>query len=71
MLKSLGSVTSTSNTEESAPSIAVVICTHNRPAILERCLQRLRQVYDPAFSVVVADSAPHLRRRNDSSVNTI
>jgi Glycosyl transferase family 2 len=50
-------VTSTSNIEDSEPSIAVVICTHNRPALLERCLQRLQQVDDPDFSVVVVDSA--------------
>ena len=52
-------MTSTSNTEDSALSIAVVICTHNRPAALERCLQRLRQIDRPAFSIVVADSAPN------------
>jgi len=52
-------MTRTSNTENSAPSIAVVICTHNRPAVLERCLQRLQQVDDPDFSVVVVDSAPN------------
>ena len=51
-------MTSASSCEESAPSTAVVICTHNRPAALERCLQRLRQVNNPDFSVVVVDSAP-------------
>ena len=49
---------SKSDTETSGPSIAVVICTHNRPALLEHSLQRLRRVDNPAFSVVVVDSAP-------------
>jgi GT2 family glycosyltransferase len=57
-LKSQQAVTSTNNTDDSAPSIAVVICTHNRPALLERCLQRLRQVENTALAVVVVDSAP-------------
>lgn len=48
-----------SNTDNSALSITVVICTHNRPALLERCLQRLQQVDEPDFSVVVVDSAPN------------
>lgn len=59
MLERQGPVTTTSNTEESEPSIAVVICTHNRPAALERCLQRLREVDHPVFLVVVVDSAPN------------
>jgi GT2 family glycosyltransferase len=40
------------------PRIAVVICTYNRPAVLERCLQHLQQVGDLAFEVIVIDSAP-------------
>jgi GT2 family glycosyltransferase len=59
VLERQGPVTTTRNTEESEPSIAVVICTHNRPAVLERFLQRLRQLDNPAFSVVVVDSAPN------------
>jgi len=39
-------------------SVAVVICTHNRPLLLEQCLKRLQQVDFPNFSVVVVDSAP-------------
>lgn len=58
MLKNKRPVTSTSNTKNSGVSIAVVICTHNRPAVLERCLRRLREV-DHAASVAVVDSAPN------------
>jgi GT2 family glycosyltransferase len=39
-------------------SVTVVICTHNRPLLLERCLKRLQQVDYPDFSVLVVDSAP-------------
>jgi glycosyltransferase involved in cell wall biosynthesis len=59
MLERQKPVKSSSHTEDSAHSIAVVICSHNRPAVLERCLQRLQQVDDPDFSVVVVDSAPN------------
>jgi GT2 family glycosyltransferase len=52
-------VANMSDTKDSASSIAVVICTHNRPALLERCLKRLRQNEGPAYSVVVVDSAPN------------
>src|SRR5262249_29251477 len=45
--------------ERSDPTVAVVICTHNRPALLERCLQHLEQVDNPDFSIVVVDSAPN------------
>jgi glycosyltransferase involved in cell wall biosynthesis len=38
-------------------SVAVVICTHNRPESLERCLGALRKVDYPAFAVTVVDSA--------------
>lgn len=48
-----------SSTKDLGLSIAVVICTHNRPAILERCLQRLQQITAPQFSIVVVDSAPN------------
>ncbi len=47
-----------SNRNGSAANVAVVICTHNRPATLERCLERLQRSNRKAFSVVVADSAP-------------
>jgi GT2 family glycosyltransferase len=38
--------------------VTVVICTHNRPQLLERCLRRLQEVDYPDFSVLVVDSAP-------------
>src|SRR4051794_37439243 len=52
------SMRSTSVTQAFAPNIAVVICTHNRPLVLDRCLHYLRQLENPVFSVVVVDSAP-------------
>lgn len=48
---------SSSNSKRSVIGVAVVICTHNRPAALERCLERLQR-FDSDFSVVVVDSAP-------------
>lgn len=35
-----------------------MICTRNRPLLLERCLQALQQIDYPDFSVAVVDSAP-------------
>lgn len=58
LIKSPGPMTEKIRTKGSASNVAVVICTHNRPSVLERCLKRLRQINDPAFSVVVVDSAP-------------
>jgi cellulose synthase/poly-beta-1,6-N-acetylglucosamine synthase-like glycosyltransferase len=52
------SVTTSDNTGRFGLKTAVVVCTHNRPAVLERCLQRLCQINDPSFSIVVVDSAP-------------
>jgi glycosyltransferase involved in cell wall biosynthesis len=40
-------------------SVTIVICTHNRSSLLERCLQALRQIDYPDFSVSVVDSAPN------------
>jgi GT2 family glycosyltransferase len=54
------------NVKDSVLRIVVVICTHNRPATLERCLQRLLQIDDLSFSVVVVDSAP-----NSSEARTV
>jgi GT2 family glycosyltransferase len=48
----------TSDTNKPAASVAVVICTHNRPAELECCLRGLQQVKEPTYSVIVVDSAP-------------
>lgn len=43
------------------PSLDIVICTHNRHALLTRCLQSLRQhgIFDaPKVTVMVIDNAP-------------
>jgi glycosyltransferase involved in cell wall biosynthesis len=40
------------------PSCSVVICTHNRPAQLDRCLEAISHLDYPLFEVVVVDSAP-------------
>lgn len=40
-------------------SFTIVICTHNRPLLLERCLQSVQQIDYPHFSVAVIDSAPN------------
>jgi glycosyltransferase involved in cell wall biosynthesis len=39
-------------------SVTIVICNHNRPLLLKRCLQAVQQIDYPDFSVVVVDSAP-------------
>jgi O-antigen biosynthesis protein len=41
-----------------APPISVVVCTRDRPAQLETCLERLRRQEYPRFEVVVVDNAP-------------
>ncbi len=39
-------------------SVTVVICTHNRPMLLERCLQAVRRIEYPDLVLSVVDSAP-------------
>src|ERR1700730_5102848 len=39
-------------------SVTVVICTRNRPLLLERCLHALQEVDYSRFSTIVVDSAP-------------
>jgi glycosyltransferase involved in cell wall biosynthesis len=46
-------------------SVTVVICTHNRPVSLERCLRELHKVDYANFSVIVVDSAPN---SNDAKI---
>jgi GT2 family glycosyltransferase len=41
-----------------APPISVVVCTRDRPAQLETCLNRLQRQEYPRFEVVVVDNAP-------------
>jgi len=40
-----------------APSVSVVVCTRDRPALLQTCLRRLGQQQYPRFEVVVVDNA--------------
>jgi O-antigen biosynthesis protein len=44
--------------EDTGQRIAVVICTRDRPVVLERCLKALGQVEGVEFSTIVVDSAP-------------
>ena len=39
-------------------SVAVVVCTCERPALLERCLGAVRAQRHPGFEVIVVDNAP-------------
>lgn len=41
-----------------APTCSVVVCTRNRPEVLNRCLEALAQVAYPQFEVLVVDNAP-------------
>jgi glycosyltransferase involved in cell wall biosynthesis len=49
---------SSNKTGPATLSVTIVICTHNRPLLLKRCLQAVQQIDYPDFSVVVVDSAP-------------
>ncbi len=40
------------------PSISIVICTHNRAVLLERCLAALTTIVQPSIQVLVVDNAP-------------
>ncbi|MEV3967570.1 glycosyltransferase family 2 protein [Streptomyces sp. NPDC050698] len=41
-----------------APSISVIVATHNRPEMLRECLTSLLRVEYPDFEVIVVDNAP-------------
>jgi glycosyltransferase involved in cell wall biosynthesis len=41
----------------SVPKISVVVCTRDRPELLQRCLQSLAKLDYPAYEVVVVDNA--------------
>jgi glycosyltransferase involved in cell wall biosynthesis len=43
---------------ESVLSCTIVICTHNRPKELDRCLAAVRKIIYPDFGVLVVDNAP-------------
>ena len=47
------------------PLASVIVCTYNRPDILQRCLERLRSLDYPNFEVVVVDNAPRDQRTKD------
>ncbi len=49
---------SAENFQPFVPTTSVVICTHNRPAQLEKCLEAVSRLNYPHFEVVVVDSAP-------------
>jgi glycosyltransferase involved in cell wall biosynthesis len=49
---------SSNKTDPATLSVTIVICNHNRPLLLKRCLQAVQQIDYPDFSVVVVDSAP-------------
>ena len=40
------------------PAISVVVCTRDRPQLLQQCLAALQQLDYPAFEVLVVDNAP-------------
>ncbi len=46
------------NREQNPPLCSVVICTHNRPAQLEQCLQAVSRQNYPHYSTLVVDSSP-------------
>src|SRR5438552_3306095 len=39
-------------------TVSIVVCTHNRPWMLENCLRALERIDDVEFTTVVVDSAP-------------
>ena len=43
---------------EFTPSCTVVICTRDRPMLLERCLEAVSRLVYPKFDVLVVDNAP-------------
>jgi O-antigen biosynthesis protein len=49
----------TDSRDQFRPTCTVVICTHNRPTELNRCLEAVTQLYYPHFDVLVVDNAPN------------
>ncbi len=49
------------STNTAAPSIALVICTRNRPETLEKCLLSIRNLLPPPDEIVVVDNDPSTR----------
>lgn len=57
----------TSQPAEDLPRISIVICTHERPDLLERCLSSIQQLQkvttcDEEVEVIVVDNAPETSR---------
>lgn len=48
----------TTSSQVPLPPISVVVCTHERPPHLARCLQSLLALHYPDYEVIVVDSAP-------------
>lgn len=44
--------------KENAPMVSIIVCTHNRPDKLVRCLKALEMLDYTGFEVIVVDSAP-------------
>lgn len=50
---------------EFTPTCSVVVCTRDRPALLDRCLDALSRVVYPSVEVLVVDNAPTDGRTRD------
>src|SRR5712692_6410138 len=47
------------------PSCTVVICTRDRPALLDRCLGAVTRLDHPGFRILVVDNAPTTTETRD------
>jgi cellulose synthase/poly-beta-1,6-N-acetylglucosamine synthase-like glycosyltransferase len=54
-----------SNSDRFTPTCTVVICTRNRPVLLERCLAAVARLIYPRFDVLVVDNAPSNERTRE------
>ncbi len=50
-----------------SPSCTVVICTRDRPELLDRCLDAVMRLHYPRFNVLVVDNAPTTTDSRDVS----
>ena len=41
-----------------APFVSVIVPTHNRPDLLQRCLPSLTTLYYPNYEIIIVDNAP-------------
>src|SRR5689334_17860425 len=65
MLMKAQSATASNCEVGQAVKVAIVVCTHNRPFALERCLRSIAQLDCSALSVIVVDSAPNTREAQE------